>query len=285
MLQDELVQNLFTTRAIRVAPADQPFWYTSGALGPYYINTHFLYGGEQEAQVLLSLIDELSPNPLALPGQLAKAVWRQYLTNPIYHRLMDQVVGRLSEGTGDFISGGERRDFFFSVPAALLLDKPHVSIMKDGTAIYSTAGFSAHYLLSDRELVGQTATHLADLVTEASSYTRAWLPAIHRLGAVMPSTLVIIDRDQGGREKLAELGTELLSLVLVSPAFFDCACQSGLISSEQDTQIKQFIENPELYERTFLAEHPNFLKEQLALGGKNRERAQRCLDRGYGSVR
>ncbi len=285
MHQDEFVQSLFMTRAIRVAPADQPFWYTSGALGPYYINTHFLYGSEQEAQVLLSMIDTLSSNPLALPGQLAKAVWRQYLTNPIYHRLMDEIAGRLSEEPCDFISGGERRDFFFSVPAALLLDKPHVSIMKNGAAIYSTAGFSAHYLLSDRELTGQTATHLADLVTEASSYTRAWLPAVHRLGAAMPSTIAVVDRGQGGRETLAKLGTKLISLISVSPSFFDGACLAGLISSEQNLQIKQFIESPELYEQKFLAEHPNFLKEQLALGGKNRERAQLCLDRGYGGVR
>ncbi len=32
--RDTLIHWLFATRALRAAPADEPFWYTSGTLGP-----------------------------------------------------------------------------------------------------------------------------------------------------------------------------------------------------------------------------------------------------------
>ena len=284
-VQETLVQWLFSTRALRVAPADQPFWYASGTLGPYYVNTHFLYGSEAEAVELLAMIDSLADRPAELPGKLAEAVRTQYKANRLYHDLMDLVIARLDGRTGDFISGGERRDFFFSIPAALLLDQPHVSIMKDGTAVYSQAGFGEHHILADQALAGGSAVHLADLVTEASSYTRAWLPAIRRLGARMPLTLAVIDRGQGGREALAAAGTELISLAAINPELFDQAAGAGLIDDRQNEQIKRFISDPEGYMTCFLTEHPDFLESQLALGGKSRERALRCLERGYGAAR
>ena len=44
-----LVSYLFQTNAFKVCPDNKPFWYTSGKIGPYFINTHFLYGSEKEA--------------------------------------------------------------------------------------------------------------------------------------------------------------------------------------------------------------------------------------------
>ena len=37
----DLVASLIRTQALRLAPADEVFWYTSGTVGPYYINTHY----------------------------------------------------------------------------------------------------------------------------------------------------------------------------------------------------------------------------------------------------
>ena len=43
-MENPIVSWLFETDAVRVCPEGQPFWYTSGKLGPFYINTQFLYG-------------------------------------------------------------------------------------------------------------------------------------------------------------------------------------------------------------------------------------------------
>ena len=37
-----LVSYLFKTNAFKVCSENNPFWYTSGLIGPYFINTHFL---------------------------------------------------------------------------------------------------------------------------------------------------------------------------------------------------------------------------------------------------
>ncbi len=57
MSSEKLVSWLFKTTAVRVCPENKPFWYTSGTIGPYYINTHFLYGSEKQANDLLTYID------------------------------------------------------------------------------------------------------------------------------------------------------------------------------------------------------------------------------------
>ena len=51
-MDDPIIKWLFQTNAIQVCPEDRPFWYTSGTLGPYYINTHYLYGSKEEAENL-----------------------------------------------------------------------------------------------------------------------------------------------------------------------------------------------------------------------------------------
>ena len=38
---------LFETNAFRVCEENKPFWYTSGKIGPYFINADYLYGSEE----------------------------------------------------------------------------------------------------------------------------------------------------------------------------------------------------------------------------------------------
>ena len=282
--EETLINWLFATGALRAAPSDQPFWYTSGTLGPYYVNTHFLYGSEEAARSLLSQIDELGSDPLLMAARLPVLMAQQATVSPIFHDLCQMICEKLDGLACDAISGGERRDFFFSFQTARLMGKPHVSIMKNQSAVLSSNDFAKHQWLSDGDLSGLRLIHVADLVTEASSYLRAWLPAVTRLGAAMPWTLAVVDRLQGGRAALQSAGTELISLVEIKPALFDQAEAAHLIDHEQNRQIQRFMLDPDAYMRQFIADHPDFLAQQLALGGKNSERAQLCLDRGYGHV-
>ncbi|GAE87725.1 hypothetical protein JCM21531_1120 [Acetivibrio straminisolvens JCM 21531] len=70
MNNEKLLKWLFETNAIRVCPQDKPFWYTSGTIGPYYINTHFLYGSEEKANKLLAFIDREKENVLKCPERI-----------------------------------------------------------------------------------------------------------------------------------------------------------------------------------------------------------------------
>ena len=53
----DLIKALLDTQALRLAPPGEVFWYTSGTVGPYYLNAHYLYGGPAAATELLSFTD------------------------------------------------------------------------------------------------------------------------------------------------------------------------------------------------------------------------------------
>jgi orotate phosphoribosyltransferase len=277
-----IVKALFDTQAVRVSPTDQPFWYTSGTLGPYYINTHFLYGSESEANQLLSLIETVTATPTELPQTLSAVIMEHYQQQPVFKAVIDALVESLENVDFDIVSGGERRDYFFSIPVAALLGKPHVAILKDGQAYYSDENFQNTRFLQPDDLKGARFVHVADLVTEASSYTRTWLPTIKRLGGLIQVTAVVVDRDQGGREVLAAAGVELITLTRIEAELFASASEANLIDDAQVNQILLFMQDPHQFMTAFLEAHPSFLADQIKMGGKAAERALRCLEQGYG---
>ncbi|MDD4189350.1 MAG: orotate phosphoribosyltransferase, partial [Eubacteriales bacterium] len=127
-LNKDLVNWIFETDAIKVAEPDKPFWYTSGTIGPYYVNTHYLYGGEEKAGKMLALIEGAKNEPLSCTGKVLENEIENYKNDTIYKAVIDRMISFAKEYIGsenfDFISGGERRDWFFSVIAAHLLRKP-----------------------------------------------------------------------------------------------------------------------------------------------------------------
>ena len=122
-MDNPIVSWLFETDAVRVCPEGQPFWYTSGKLGPFYINTQFLYGSEAAANALLSVIEEAcAGDKLAFYGKVYGEIEKQLAACPIYHQLIDLMCEAARSMDVDFVSGGERRDFFFSMPVARRLE-------------------------------------------------------------------------------------------------------------------------------------------------------------------
>jgi len=280
-MENSIIQWLFLTNAIQVSPENHPFWYTSGKLGPYYINTHYLYGSKADAEDLLKFIEECSLDKLSCPARLFSIMNHQFETNRIFQSVMDLLIEKAKTLDCDFISGGERRDFFFSILTANQLKKPHVSIYKDGAMVLSDPDFKTAVLLKKNALPGQIGLHVADLVTEASSYLRAWIPAVESLGAVMKDSIVVVDRDQGGEEALAQKGVTLHSFAVIQKDLFAAALKNGYINARQYDSILQFIENPRKFMVAFIETHPDFLAGQLAMGGKTKERAELFIEKGF----
>ena len=131
----DIISYLFETNAIKFCEENKPFWYTSGKIGPYFINTHFVYGNEDDAKSLLSFIDEQLSDKMALPKNVFEKVLNQYQTNEIYKNVIDTMIDSIKSNIDideiDYVSGGERRDWFFSNIVSHLLNKPHISIYKD----------------------------------------------------------------------------------------------------------------------------------------------------------
>lgn len=276
----DIISYLFKTNAIKFCEENKPFWYTSGKIGPYFINTHFIYGSENDAKDLLSFIDEQLSNKLALPKNVFEKVLKQYNSNVIYKTVIDEMISKIKQNIDineiDYISGGERRDWFFSNIIAYLLNKPHISIYKDLSAVISDSKFEETKSLE--HIPNKKILHVADLVTIASSYLRAWIPAIEKLGAKMCWSCVVVDRMQGGTEKIKEKGILPLSLVQVNKTLFEKAVELEVINEEQQKLLNNFFDNPDETMKQFLINHPEFIEDSLNADEKTAKRARLMID-------
>ena len=279
----DIISYLFETNAIKFCDENKPFWYTSGKIGPYFINTHFIYGNEDDAKSLLSFIDEQLSDKMALPKNVFEKVLNQYQTNEIYKNVIDTMIDSIKSNIDideiDYVSGGERRDWFFSNIVSHLLNKPHISIYKDLSAFVSDSNFETTNKLNN--INNKKVLHVADLVTVASSYIRAWIPAIENLGGKMCWSCVVVDRMQGGTEKIKEKGILPLSLVQVDKTLFEKAVQMGVIATSQQEMLNNFFDNPDETMKNFLINHPEFLENSLNSDEKTAKRAKLLI---YGNL-
>lgn len=278
---EDLISCLFKTKSISACSADKPFWYTSGKIGVYFISVENLYGSEESAKELLSHIDEALSDHQSLPEKTFNEVLAQYNTNEIYKYTIDELVKSIKSNINineiDYISGGERRDWPFSILVAHFLKKPHLTTFKDLSVLESSYDFKETKNVSSLE--GKKVLHVSDLINTAASYTRAWIPIIRNLGGNMAWTATVVDRMQGGAEILADQGVVTYSLGKVDRALFKSALEKGIITDAQYDIINKYLDNPDQTMRKFLIDHPEFIKDALENGqGKTLTRAKKCIE-------
>ena len=271
---------LFETKAVKVCESEKPFWLTSGMLSAYFINTHFVYGSEAEASDLLKFIDENLTDKLNMPKKVFDLVKNQYENNKIYNDVINGMVAFIKDTINvdeiDYVSGGERRDWFFSYLIAYLLNKPHITIFKDLSTV--TSDYSFNDTKISTPINGKKVLHVTDLITIASSYIRAWIPAIQNLGGELVWSLSIVDRMQGGAERLSDLGIKSYSLVQIDESLFVDAFNKGLLTENQLKLVQDFLKDPNGSMRKFLVSHPNFINDALNSDPKTASRAKLCVD-------
>lgn len=271
---------LFETNAIKFCEENKPFWYTSGKIGPYFINTHFIYGSKKEAIELLSFIDKSLSDKMTLPNKIFEKVLEQYNKNEIYRNVIDNMKSYIENNIDiseiNYVSGGERRDWFFSNIIAYLLKKPHITIYKDLSIVVSSYDFSNTEKVNN--LKTKNVLHVADLINVASSYIRAWIPAIENLGGKIKWSCVVVDRMQGGKEKLEDVGIKSLSLVSVDSNLFKHALDLKIINKNQLELLNNFFEDPDKTMRNFLINNPDFLKKAFKSDEKTKKRAKLLID-------
>ncbi len=275
-----IMSYLFSTKAIKFCEENKPFWYTSGKIGPYFINTHFIYGSEKDATELLSFIDESLSDKVTLPKKVFEKTLKQYEENEIYHNVIksmkEYILNNINIDEIDYISGGERRDWFFSNIIAYLLNKPHITIYKDLSTVTSDSKFKN--TSKSVNIENKKVLHIADLVTVASSYVRAWIPAIQNLGGKICWSCVVVDRMQGGKDVLEKEGVKSFSLVQVDSTLFKTAFEYNIINENQLNMLEQFFKNPDETMRNFLINHPQFIENSLKSDEKTAKRAKLLVE-------
>ncbi len=277
-----LMSLLFDTKAFKICEENKPFWYTSGKIGPYFVNTHFLYGSEQDANELLDFINVQleSESKTNIPANIFKKILFQYENNKIYKEVVDELKKYIEENIDvssiDYISGGERRDWYFSNIIAYLLHKPHITIYKNLTTVVSDSNFENSEKLE--KLENKNVLHIADLLNQSSSYTRAWIPVIQNLGSNIVWSVVVVDRMQGGSKTLEDINVKPFSLLQIDNSLFEKALELGIINDAQLEMLKNFAKDPDGSMREFLINHPEFLENALKSDEKTAKRAKLCIN-------
>lgn len=275
----DLVSCLFETKAVKACQADSPFWLTSGTIGAYFINAEFLYGSKEESQELLKKIDENLTAPETLPKIIFDEVLKQYKINDTYKIVIDKMKEIIQKNINvdeiDYISGGERRDWVFSNIIAYIFKKPHITIFKNMTVLESDCNFLTTKSITN--INNAKVLHISDLITEAASYLNLWIPAIEKLNGKIKWTITIVDRMQGGPEKIFEKGVKTYSLIKVNKNLFKTALEKKVMSEKQYKMIDAYMDDPYNVMRTFLIKNPNFIKKSLEETGKDLTRVQKCI--------
>lgn len=289
-LLNEISKLLLATHALEVAPAGKVFWYTSGTVGPFYLNAHFLYGGREKAEDLLAFIDQNTADRAGLLTGVLARTEKNYAENAGYRTVIDAVVALAENEIGptqiDYVSGGERRDWFFSLIVAKRLQKPSLALFKDRSAVMIVAekNQAAPRWQAATGLHGARILHVADLVTEASSYVRAWLPAIQDRGGQLQWAINVVDRGQGGEGVLAQHGIAARHLIQLGPDFFEGLVTAGHIGPSAAQQLIDYHHRPHENMKRFLEENPIILREALrGDDAKTRQRARQLVEQNtYG---
>ncbi len=263
----KLMSLLFETHAFKVAPENNPFWYTSGKIGPYFVNGDYLYGSETDSKELLGFIDNELENEdkKDIPAHIFEKVLAHYKTNETYKYVIDSLKDYIEKNIDvssiDYISGGERRDWYFSNLIAYFLNKPHVTIYKDLTTVVSNSQFTENANISKIE--NKKFLHVADMLNQSASFTRAWIPAIKNLGSSIVWAVFMVDRLEGGTEILSNLDIDVHSLLKINDDLFIKALDLGVINTEQLKMLRDFKKNPDESMKQFLISNPEFIENAL----------------------
>ena len=260
-----------------------PGLLTSGQLAVYYINAEKLcqdngewesFGDDSRGMIdhALAMMDE---QPIFEEVIETLADWFHALNGCWYYGYKD-----LRQTA---ISGGERRDWIFSGPLAYFLDRPHISLHKDGRVnMLWREGDVEDY--SKRRLDEFSVVHVVDLITEGSSIYRVedrkeqgWVPMLRQRGARISDLAAIVTRLQGGEEMLAEKRVDVAPFVAIDEEFLS----EHSANAERDIA---YLKNPDEWcEAYLLASGALMLLDDFNPCGKNYARAVKFMGR-YGGV-
>ncbi len=254
--QSDLLKLLHDTRAVSIWNRDKGpvFWYAANVPGPFYVNTEMVIGASIAEKMLreITAIVAGTIDTQARSLQLHHLIMDAYKTNPAWQKLIATMLDRARAEwtTHDFtmISGGERRDWLFSIPFAHAADMPHLYLFKNKT----------HYC-GQHVKKGEKVLHVSDLINNAASFFDLWQPALNDLGLGCSGNLCVNLRGENGLKRLNEAKQKTVALVTIDREFFRLLHADDLIDratfeeiavffgSAQDWAALYLIGNPQLF--------------------------------------
>lgn len=272
-----LLERLISTNGLKVrkSPEDDAFWYTSGIPGPFYINTETIAGSNKAGEILATF-DTILKAGLTQEQQassILETVTEAVNADKSYEASIDSLLEYyLSQNRirPFAVSGGERRDWFFSIPIAQKLEIPHLFLYKNGSC--RVTDFEGKSI--DIDLHNTNVLHVADIINKASSYLTRWIPILQKTGAAFSDTLSVSVRSQEGVNHLQAKHISVISPLVVDVPLFAEAYRLGLINEFAYNEIKLYYDSPRNWTRQFIESRSIDDSERLNTDRIKQERIQ-----------
>ncbi len=144
-------------------------------------------------------------------GKISSFYWDKYRfeSDPKLLSAITQSMAKLLPATFDKLAGMELGGIPLATALSLTTGKPCLfvrKVAKDyGTCNLVEGGFK----------VGEIAVVIEDIITTAGQVATS-IEQMRKLGLIIKDVLCVIDREQGGKEKLKEIGCSLTALFQMS---------------------------------------------------------------------
>jgi hypothetical protein len=165
-------------------------------------------------------------------------------------------------GSYEIVSGGERRDWLFSIPFAKEVGARHLFLFKN-QGYYCEQGVKAE----------EKALHVADLINNAASYFDLWLPILQKAQLACAGTLCVNSRGTNGVKRLQDNGQKVVALNAIDAGFFEQWLKEGLIDQSTFEELSVFFVSAKEWGRRYLTADVAIF-DVPKLDGKSFERLQ-----------
>ena len=277
----EILTTLFNSGIISVAQPDRPFWRSTGRLAALKIRTQRILENDDAAASATALADTSTDSPMLITKALRTLCMQMMERVQSYRTVIDRSVDfLLSEPTcqkANIVAGSPHNGWLFSLPIALRLGLPHVMIFDDKKMVL----FDNNRSNMLENTSGKKFLLISDIIGGGNTYNRIWLPAISETGGSTVAVYNIIDRRQGGSDRLVTLGIPPFSLCETDSAFFREAFDYNLIDQGQLDFALAYIADPIKSMLDFVREHPDFITKSLEADERTKAAAMLCLEHGY----
>lgn len=263
-----LIESLVRNRALEFrTSAETPlFWYAANEPGPFYVNAHRLCGGIDADQVLESL-GEISHSAQSIESK----AWGIYeILNSLYDSstdyqacirlLVERVTAVVQAFGSQLISGGERKDWFFSTQVARTLRLPHVFLFKKaGDITYDPSSQSYPHTR------GKKVLHVADMIHNATSYFDNWQPRLRAIGAHFDATVSVVARGTLGLQRLNDAGLTASACLTIDIDTIRYAFAHSLLGAFALNEITEYMSDKDQWLRAIFRD---FRKEAFLYDGQ-----------------
>ncbi len=149
----------------------------------------------------------------------------------------DALVAKVKEMGVDVVAGSETAGIPIAAAIAIKAKLPMVYVRK------RPKGYGTQSLVEGIIQKGQTAVLIDDMITDGKS-KMGFIEGLHHEGAVVKDVLVILDREQGGSETLAEHAVSLHSLITLKE-LLNYMKEKGYVDEDNFNITTNYLNNPQ----------------------------------------